>query len=260
MDTRARASLTYRILTEVLGLALVLGAFSLSLVPGYTVPILVRNLILYAVIFAALIVIWRRLGSMFDLGILGGKVSSLIGMVIALHIALTPVFLKILISDKEAIQAFAANFLAAGFGLTMLLLMFLVRRSHAYKSKAHWRLVHHSLLIAGGIFLLSVPVSMSFKPFADIPGRFMLWALALIAMPLFQRLGSGMVANPAQPHKGQPVSATSSSDTPASSSSFRSTEHDEDDDRGGREPHARPQQRRHRGRFRRHSGPSRRRM
>jgi hypothetical protein len=259
MDTRARASLTYRILTEVLGLALVLGAFSLSLVSGYTVPILVRHLILYAIIFSALIVIWRRLGSMFDLGILGGKVSAMIGMVIALNIALAPVFLKILISDNEATRAFAASFLAAGFGFTMLLLMFLVRRSHAYKSKAHWRLVHHTLLITGAIFLLSLLLPMSFKPVADIPGRFLLWALALIAMPVLQRVGSGMVANPAQPQKAQPATVASSSHAPASSPSIRSSDHDEGDERGEREPHARPP-RRHRGRFRRHSGPSRRRM
>jgi hypothetical protein len=122
-------------------------------------------------------------------------------------------------------------------------------------------LVHHTLLITGAIFLLSLLVPMSFKPFADIPGRFLLWALALIVMPVLQRLGSGMVANPAQPHKAQPAAVASSSNAPASSSTFRSADHDEDDDRGGRErdPHARPP-RRHRGRFRRHSGPSRRRM
>ncbi|MDZ7359819.1 MAG: hypothetical protein ONB46_03705 [candidate division KSB1 bacterium] len=261
MDTRARASLTYRILTEVLGLALVLGAFSLSWVQDYTVATLIRNVALYVVIFAVIIVIWRRLGSMFDLGILGGKVSAMIGMVIALNIALAPVFLKILISDHEATRAFAASLLAAGFGFTMLLLMFLVRRSHAYKSKAHWRMVHHTLLITGGIFLLSLLVPMSFKPFADIPGRFLFWAVALLIMPLVQRVGSSMVANPAQPQKTQPAAVASSSNAPASSPSFRSSDHDEDDGRGARErdSHDRPP-RRHRSRFRRHAGPSRRRM
>jgi hypothetical protein len=36
MDKRSRASLTYRIITEVLGLALVFGAFTLSTVSNYT--------------------------------------------------------------------------------------------------------------------------------------------------------------------------------------------------------------------------------
>jgi len=252
MDTRARASLTYRILTEVLGLALVLGAFSLSLVGYGDNSLLIRNVFLYAVVFAVFIVIWRRLGSMFELGILGGRVSGLVGMVMALNIALAPVFLKILISDNDAARPFAAGLLAVSFGLIMLLLMFLVRRSHAYKSKAHWRLVHHSLLALAAVFLLSLLVPLSFTPFANIPGRFLIWALALTALPLFQRMSSGMVATPAQPQRtvqpGPPISS--------SSNSFeRSVEEKE-----GQEGHRRPPPRRGRGRFHRHSGPSRRRM
>jgi len=269
MNYRARDSLTYRILTDVLGLALVLGAFSLSLVTDYTVSMLIRNVVLYTIVFAALVIIWRRLGNMFDLGILGGRVSGLVGMVMALNIVLAPVFLKILISDKlisdndDAMSSFVAVLLAVSFGLVMLLLMFLVRRSHAYSSKAHWRLIHHSLLAAGGIFLLSLLMPLSFAPFADIPGRALLWALALVVMPVIQRLGSNLVANPAQPQKTHAASTSAASPSTVSihsSSSHYGEPHSADGEREGHEPHTRPPRRRGRGQFRRHSGPSRRRM
>lgn len=270
MDNRARASLTYRILTDVLGLTLVLGAFSLSLISYQDNLALVRSVALYVVVFAVLIVIWRRLGSMFDLGILGGRVSGVVGMVIALSVALTPLFLKIVLSTDDAVHTTAANLLAVSFGLIMLLLMFLVRRSHAYKSKAHWRLVHHALLIMGIIFLLSTAVPLSMAPLANIPVKFFIWALALVSIPLVQRLGSGMVANPAQPQRmtpstssGSPAGASSAgANAPASSySSDRERSSEDREDRGGNDPqHRRPPRRGGRGRFHRHSGPSRRRM
>jgi hypothetical protein len=260
MDNRARASLTYRILTEVLGLSLVFGAYSLSTISYDTAPILARSVVLYTIIFAVLILIWRRLASMFELGILGGKVSGLVGMIIALNIALAPVFLKIFISN-DAVRPLAADLLAVGFGLVMLFLMFLVRRSHAYKSKTQWRLAHHALLITGGIFLLSLLVPLSFAPILEIPGRFLIWALALAAMPLFQRVGSGMMANPAQPQRSAPpASATTSSASTAVGAHSSSTSFDHAaNEREGQEQHRRPP-RRGRGRFHRHSGPSRRRM
>lgn len=262
MDNRARASLTYRILTDVLGVTLVFGAFSLSTITDYTVTTLVRNVVLYALVFAVLIMVWRRLGSMFDLGILGGKVSGLIGMFIALNIALAPVFLGILISQNEAVRPFAANWLAVSFGLIMFFMMFLVRRSHAYKSKAHWRLVHHSLLITGLLFLGSAFVPLTLTPVAEVPARFLLWAVALLVSPVIQRFGSNMVANPAQPQRT--TSSASSANAAVNSDSHGSDhageERESRDGREGQDQHRRPPRRGGRGRFHRHSGPSRRRM
>jgi hypothetical protein len=263
MDNRARASLTYRILTDVLGVTLVFGAFSLSTITDYTVATLVRNVVLYALVFAVLIMIWRRLGSMFDLGILGGKVSGLIGMFIALNIALAPVFLKVLISQKEAVQSFAANWLAVSFGLIMLLMMFLVRRSHAYKSKTHWRLVHHTLLVTGLLFLASPVVSLTLAPVKEIPAGFLLWMIALLATPVIQRLGSNMVANPAQPQRATSSASTTNSmaNAPLADADRSGDERDSRDGREGQDQHRRPPRRGGgRGRFHRHSGPSRRRM
>jgi len=222
-------------------------------------------MVLYALVFAVLIMIWRRLGSMFDLGILGGKVSGLIGMFMALNIALAPVFLKVLISHKEAVQSFAANWLTVSFGLIMLLMMFLVRRSHAYKSKAHWRLVHHALLVSGLLFLLSPVVSATLAPVWEIPAGVLLWAVALLATPVIQRVGSNMVANPAQPQRAASLASTTNSTANASLSDSHATAHSGDerdsrDGRDGQEQHRRPPRRGGRGRFHRHSGPSRRRM
>jgi hypothetical protein len=182
-------------------------------------------------------------------------------MVIALNIVLAPVFLKILISDNGPVSPFAGILLTVSFSLVMLLLMFLVRRSHAYKSKTHWRVVHHSLLALAAVFLLSLLVPLSFAPFAEIPARFLVWALALAAMPLFQRLGSGVVPNLAQPQRaGQAASSTSSSSAgPAHSSSSNSYDRSVEE-KEGQEGHRRPPRRGGRGHFRRHSGPSRRRM
>jgi hypothetical protein len=222
----------------------------------------VRDLVLYVVVFAVLVTVWRRLGSMFDLGILGGKVSALIGMVIALNIVLAPVFLRIAIDDNSPVRAFAVNLQTAGLGLVMLLMMFLVRRSHAYKSKSHWRLVHHGLMITGGIFLLSLLAPLSWAPVANIPLRFLLWGLALAAMPAVQRLGSGLVANPAQPHRPASAapSSTSAPGAPIHSSSSANSFDHTGEEKEGHEGHRRPPPRRGRGRFHRHSGPSRRRM
>lgn len=267
MDNRARASLTYRILTDVLGVTLVFGAYSLSTATDYTVATLVRNVVLYALVFAVLIMIWRRLGSMFDLGILGGKVSGLIGMFIAVNVALSPVFLRIVISDAETIRPFAAGWLAVSFGVIMLLMMFLVRRSHAYKSKAHWRLVHHTLLITGLLFLVSPVVSVMLPPVQEIPAGFLIWVIAFLATPLIQRLGANMVPNPAQPQRGtssanvtNPMTSSPSMEPYAADHPSEERENRDRDGREGSDQHRRPPRRGGRGRFHRHSGPSRRRM
>jgi len=98
---------------------------------------------------------------------------------------------------------------------------------------------------------------------AEIPGRFWLWILALAATPILQRVGSGMVANPAQPQRASTSTSVTSSTSSAATvmnSSSHSTEHS-GEERDGQEQHRRPPRRGGgRGRFHRHTGPSRRRM
>jgi hypothetical protein len=258
MDKRSRASLTYRIITEMLGLALVLGAFSLSTVSDYTTPMLVRNLMLFAVVFAVLIATWWRLSSMFEIGILAGKSGMVAGMVLAFNIALAPVFLRLIIASNDGIRSLAATLLTASFIVVTVLMAILVYRSYAYRSKAQWRIIHHALWLMSGIFLASLFVPLSFAPLAEFPGRFLLWIVALAAVPLYQRAAANFVANPAQPARApSAVSASSSPPITANESSSSHASGHSSDDR--MHQHER-QPRRHRGRFRRHSGPSRRRM
>jgi len=275
MDNRARASLTYRILTEVLGLALVLGAFSLTMVPNDTVALLVRNLVLYSVVFAVLITIWRRLSSLFDVGLLGGKFSAAVGMVIALNIALAPVLLSVYLANKENVKEWAAIFLTVDVALITVLMAILIYRSNIYRSKSHWRLAHHSLWFLSVIFFVSLAIPLdtgiplTIEPVVEIPVGFLLWGVGLAALPLFNRIGSNFVANPAQPQRAPISSSSSSSNSTAvsassSMNSSQATEPSGESEREGHESHSRPPQRRGGGgrhqRFRRHSGPSRRRM
>jgi hypothetical protein len=258
MDKRSRASLTYRIITEMLGLALVLGAFTLSTVTDYTAPILVRNLTLFAIVFAVLIVTWWRLSSMYEIGLLGGRTGMLAGMVLAFIIALAPVFLRLMVSSNDGIRSLATALLTVSFVIVTVVMAVLVHRSHAYRSKAQWRIASHVLWLMSGIFLVSLFVPLSFAPVAEFPARFFLWIVALAAVPIYQRIASNFVANPAQPARGpSPVAVSgappiASNERPAAHAPTQSS-----DDRG---PHHERHPRRNRGRFRRHSGPSRRRM
>jgi hypothetical protein len=256
MDKRARASLTYRIITEMLGLALVLGAFTLSTVTEYTVPILVRNLALFAIVFAVLIVTWWRLSSMYEIGLLGGRTGMFAGMVLAFIIALAPVFLRLMVSSDDSIRSLATALLTVSFIIITVLMAVLVHRSHAYRSKAQWRIASHVLWLMSGIFLASLFVPLSFAPVAEFPARFFLWIVALAAVPIYQRIASNFVANPARGPSPVAVSGAppiASNERPAPTHAPNQPP----DDRG---PHHERHPRRNRGRFRRHSGPSRRRM
>jgi len=256
MDKRSRASLTYRIITEMLGLALVLGAFTLSTVTDYTAPILVRNLVLFAIVFVLLIVTWWRLSSMYEIGLLGGRTGMFAGMVLAFNIALAPVFLRLMVSSTAGIRSLATALLTVSFVIITVLMAVLVYRSNAYRSKAQWRLASHASWLMSGIFLASLFVPLSFAPVAEFPARFFLWIVALAAVPIYQRIASNFVANPAR--GPSPVSV---SGAPPIASNERPSTHAPNQSSDERGPHhERPPRRNRGGRFRRHSGPSRRRM
>jgi hypothetical protein len=255
MDKRAQASLTYRIVTDVLGLSLVLGAFSISTLPDQNVTILLRNLALFAIVFAVLTATWWRLGGMFAIGMLAGRTSAIVGMVVAFNVALAPVFLRLVVSGNAPVREAAANLFTASFFVVILLMAVLVHRSHAYRSKVRWRLIHHSLWLMSGILLLSFFVPLAFMPFAEIPGRFILWALALVIAAVYQRAANRYIANPARP----PTQAAGASPVPAGSAASNSGRAFTSDEKTNRHPHGRPQRHGRGGRYRRSSG-SRRRM
>jgi uncharacterized membrane protein len=253
MDKRAQASLTYRIVTEVLGLSLVLGAFSLSLFSPSSATMLLRNLALFAITFAVLTTIWWRLGAMFGIGILGGRTSAIVVMIVAFNIALAPVFLGWVISEKnETTPDLAAKLFTLSFIIIFALLAFLVNRSRAYQNKTRWRYTHHSLWLLSGFFILSFFVPLSIKPFAEIPARFILWAVALAIAGFYQRLANFYANAPAAARGPEGAPAPGS----AAGNSFGPPTQDQ---KSRQDSQSRPSRHR-RGRYRGPSGPRRRRV
>jgi hypothetical protein len=195
---------------------------------------------------------------MYEIGLLGGRTGMLAGMVLAFNIALAPVFLRLMVSSNAGIRSLATALLTASFVIVTVLMAILVYRSHAYRSKAQWRIASHALWLMSGIFLVSLFVPLSFAPVAEFPGRFFLWIVALAAVPIYQRIASNFVANLAQPARGPSPVAVSGA--PPLASNERSSAHAPNQSSDDRGPHHERHPRRNRGRFRRHSGPSRRRM
>jgi hypothetical protein len=254
MDKRSQASLTYRILTEMLGLALVLGAFAVSMMPEPSVRSLLRYLAIYAIVFAVLAVVWWRLGSMFSMGILMGKTSMMAGMVVAFNIALAPLFLRLLVSATGGVGEMAAAFMTASFVLITSLLAVAVNRSTAYRSKAQWRLIHHSLWLMSGIFLLSLFIPFSRVAVMELPWRFLVWVLALIVPAVYRLLATRYVAMPARPPVPGFSPQSVSSNSPPSMPSREATKEERLNQQQAQ--HRRPR----RGRYRHHrpGGPRRR--
>jgi hypothetical protein len=164
-----------------------------------------------------------------------------------------------MVSSNDGIRSLATAFLTVSFVIVTAVMAVLVYRSHAYRSKAQWRIASHASWLMSGIFLVSLFVPLSFAPVAEFPGRFFLWIVALAAVPIYQRIASNFVANPAQPARGpSPVSVSGAPPIAANERPSTHAPNQPSDERG---PHHERHPRRNRGgRFRRHSGPSRRRM
>jgi hypothetical protein len=212
-------------------------------------------LALFAIVFAVLVVLWRRLASMHEFGLLAGNVGAVLGMMLAFIIALSPLFLRLLIFGNETVREIAAAFFTAGFVAIEIMLAVLVHRSHAYRSKARWRVIHHALWLMGGIFLISLFVPLATTFFLDIPARFLVWTLGLVLVPMYQRVATRVVANPAKP-PAQAANPTAAS-VPASSSN--SSSYAAEQEQTHYNHHGRSQRRGRGGRYRRPQG-SRRRM
>ncbi|MDZ7343606.1 MAG: hypothetical protein ONA90_03735 [candidate division KSB1 bacterium] len=253
MDKRAQASLTYRIVTEVLGFSLVLGAFSLSLSSPSSATMLIRNLVIFAIAFAALTTIWWRLGAMFGIGLLGGRTSAIMSMIVAFNIALAPVFLGWVLSDKSGpIIDLAAKLFTFSFIIVFMLMAFLVNRSRAYQNKSRWRYTHHSLWLLSGFFILSFFVPLTVRPLAEIPARFILWAVALAVAGFYQRLANYYANAPSMARQTESAPA-------AGNTSGNNTGAPTQDQKPGHDSRNRSSRHR-RGRYRGPSGPPRRRV
>src|SRR5262245_37355784 len=104
MDRRSQASLTHRIVTEVLGLSLVAGALAIGTISNLTASQLGEGLAIYAVFFTFNVLVWWQMGGMAAVGIFRNKANNLLGMLVAFAIALLPVFLRLLLADAGELQ------------------------------------------------------------------------------------------------------------------------------------------------------------
>ncbi len=206
MDRRSQASLAYRIITEVLVLAMVAAALVTGIATDWSFARLVPGLILYGVIFSFIVLSWWQLSSMYGVGVFRDKVSNVLGMLLAFNFTLMPLWLGFSLAGEQMSRSMIEEaLLPVSFAVTGVLLALLIRFGQVYQSKHQWRLVHHSLWITSALLLASVFIPANFA-FATVPVRSIVW-LVIFCVPLaVRRLGVSLVANPARPPAPRPTS------------------------------------------------------
>lgn len=249
MDRRAQASLAYTVATDVLAVTLVIAALAVATLPDLTSSLFLKTLVVFTVVFAYLASVWWRLGSMSANGIFWAKGGFVFSALLALNFVLLPVFLRVALAGTAA-QTAAANALAISLAFIEILLAIMIRQGHAYQTKSKWRLIHHSLLAGGVLFLLSllIPFEKTLTPY--LPLRVLAWGVIIVIPRLVQRFAVNLVATPAQPP------AARAANRPAQESSARPESENQ-----GQTPqqNGRPDsRRRRRGHQRRYGGPRRR--
>jgi len=251
MQQRSYASLVYRINSQVLVLSVALSALVVPTLPDLTASLLFRGFVIFAILFVFLTTVWRQLGNMSNVGILGGESNYFLGFFLSFLLVLFPGQLRLLLGPAEQLRLIAAIALPVSLGLTEALLALMIRRAKAYQTKRQWRLFHHSLWFASALFFLSLLIPISVTTLAAVPLRAVSWLVIIVLPPIVRRFGSGFVATPAQPPKLRVAKpAASSGSTPrAENVTGESSENG----------HPRKRSRRGSGRQRRYGG-SRRRM
>lgn len=249
MDRRAQASLAYTVATDVLALTLVIAALAVATLPDLTSSLFLKTLVVFTVVFAYLASVWWRLGSMSANGIFWAKGGFVFSALLALNFVLLPAFLRVALAGTAA-QTAAANALAISLAFIEILLAIMIRQGHAYQTKSKWRLIHHSLLAGGVLFLLSllIPFDKTLTPY--LPLRVLTWGVIIVVPRLVQRFAVNLVATPAQPPAGRAANRP-----PQESSARPESENQGQTPQQNGRPDSR---RRRRGHQRRYGGPRRR--
>lgn len=249
MDRRAQASLAYTVATDVLAFTLVIAALAVVTLPDLTSSLFLKTLVVFTVVFAYLASVWWRLGSMSANGIFWAKGGFVLSALLALNFVLLPAFLRVALAGTTA-QTAAANALAVSLALIEILLAIMIRQGHAYQTKSKWRLIHHSLLAGGVLFLLSllIPFDKTLTPY--LPLRVLAWGVIIVVPSLVQRFAVNLVATPAQP-----PAARAANRPPQESSARPESENQGQTPQQNGRPDSR---RRRRGHQRRYGGPRRR--
>ncbi len=252
MDRRAQASLAYTVATDILAFTLVISALAVATMPGLTNSLLIQKVFTFAVIFAYLAGVWWRLSSMSANGIFWAKASFAFSALLALSFVLLPLFLRQATPENPA-HALAAQAVPVCLALSEIIQAIMIRQGHVYQTKSKWRLIHHSLWIGGGLFLLTLLIPHDKVVANSIPLQALAWLIILPIPKLLQRVGVSFVATPAQPPTARVAMnrpANVPEDMPAQES-----ENSSDNSESGHRPDGR---RRRRGQ--RRYGGSRRRM
>lgn len=274
MDRRSQASLTYRIITEVLALVMIAAALVTGIATDWSLARLAHGVLLNIALFSFIALSWWQLSSMYGMGVFRGPVSNFIGMLLAFNFTLMPVWLGIVLSAGEAeTSRLVSALFPASFALTGVILAVLIRLGQVYQSKHQWRLVHHSLWITSVLLLATafIPATLSIKGLVSV--QVLAW-LAIFFVPLaVRRLGISLVATPARPPAPRPAmegsnrhaSSNTHSHSPASDSGrhHQSTNSNEVASTGEESSSGENRERRyHRrgGQYRRRQGGGRRRM
>lgn len=198
MDRRAQASLAYTVATDILAITLVISALTVATMPGLTTSLLIQKVFTFAVIFAYLAGVWWRLSSMSANGIFWAKASFVFATLLALSFVLLPLFLRQAMPENPA-HALAAQAMPVCLALSEIIQAIMIRLGHAYQTKSKWRLIHHSLWIGAGLFLLTLLIPHDKVVANSIPLRTLAWLVVLPIPKLLQRVGVSFVATPAQP-------------------------------------------------------------
>ncbi|MEK7726821.1 MAG: hypothetical protein AAB354_00340 [candidate division KSB1 bacterium] len=266
MDRRSQASLTYRIITEVLALVMIVAALVTGLVTQWSFARLAQGVVLNLALFSFITMVWWQLSSMYGMGVFRGPVSNVLGMFLAFNLTLMPLWLGIVLTAGPETSLFMHALFPASFALSGVILAVLIRLGQVYQSKHQWRLVHHSLWITSALLLATafIPASLSFKGVVSL--QTLAWLVIFFVPLAVRRLGVSLVANPARPPAPRPASsgsnahASSNSNSPASDSNRNHPSSVPTEEAAQGENRERRYNNRRGGQYRRRQGGGRRRM
>lgn len=265
MDRRSQASLTYRILTEVLALAMVAAVLVLGIKSSWAFARLPVGLITYLALFSFLLLSWWQLSSMYAVGVFRSQVSNFLGMVLALNFVLTPLWLGLFLTENEAgAQALSYLLLPVGFACSGVIMAVLIRLAQVYQSKHQWRLVHHSLWITSLLLLATAAIPKSLTVAGFISVQVLSWFVIFFVPLAVRRLGVSLVATPARPPSPRSAMSTSSNSHSSSNTPHEPQRHYQHANSGEESASGENRERRNPsrrgGHYRRRQGGGRRRM
>lgn len=269
MDRRSQASLTYRIITEVLALVMIVAALVTGMVTDWSFARLAQGVALNVALFSFITMVWWQLSSMYGMGVFRGPVSNVLGMLLAFNITLMPLWLGMVLAGTETeTSKWVHALFPIGFALSGVLLAVLIRLGQVYQSKHQWRLVHHSLWITSALLLATafIPASLTIKGIVTI--QTLAWLVIFFVPLAVRRLGVSFVANPARPPAPRPAQSNSnahassnfSSHAPSNESSRNYSAPASSEEASSGENRERRHHNRRGGQYRRRQGGGRRRM